>query len=213
MSSGTGAGARALGVPGRVAGKTGTTNDGRDAWFVGYSSNLLALVWVGFDDGTPHGLSGADAALPIWSDFMRQALTVYPAAAFETPPGVTIVNIDPTNGKRAGSYCPLVRPEAFLAGTEPEPCTEHGFLDQIQGFWKRLWSGGEPTSPQSADSAPAPEPTNMQDSDRKTTQRQIPDSDWAKAAAPPRTSAPSSVARTLQPSGDWAPPTATSSHN
>src|SRR6266566_6527757 len=70
INSGTGASARALGVAGAVAGTTGTTNDGRDAWFVGYSSNLLALVWVGFDDGAPAGLSGAEGALPIWSEFM-----------------------------------------------------------------------------------------------------------------------------------------------
>ncbi|HET7296671.1 MAG TPA: PBP1A family penicillin-binding protein, partial [Gemmatimonadales bacterium] len=82
MRTGTGARAAALGVPETVAGKTGTTNEGRDAWFVGYSSNLLALVWVGFDDGRPHGLSGAEAALPIWSDFMKQALGAYPAAPF-----------------------------------------------------------------------------------------------------------------------------------
>jgi membrane carboxypeptidase/penicillin-binding protein len=61
-------------VPGEtVAGKTGTTNDGRDAWFVGYTPTLLAIVWVGFDSGEPHGLSGAEAALPIWVEFMRVA--------------------------------------------------------------------------------------------------------------------------------------------
>src|SRR6202022_4572371 len=89
INSATGASARTLGVPGAVAGKTGTTNDGRDAWFVGYSSNLLALVWVGFDDGALAGLSGAEGALPIWSEFMRQALDIYPGGAFTAPPGVT----------------------------------------------------------------------------------------------------------------------------
>src|SRR5262249_40620941 len=75
---GTAVSARARGVPGDIAGKTGTTNEGRDAWFVGYSSRLLAVVWVGFDDGRAHGLTGAQAALPIWADFMRQALGAHP---------------------------------------------------------------------------------------------------------------------------------------
>ena len=81
VRSGTGASVRTLDVSGDVAGKTGTTNEGRDAWFVGYSSRLVAVVWVGFDDGQAHGVSGAQAALPIWADFMRQALTAYPEAA------------------------------------------------------------------------------------------------------------------------------------
>ena len=90
INAGTAASARAAGVPGAVAGKTGTTNEGRDAWFVGYSPNLLALVWVGFDDGTPAGLSGSEGALPIWSEFMRQALDIYPGGAFSEPAGITL---------------------------------------------------------------------------------------------------------------------------
>jgi penicillin-binding protein 1B len=82
IRTGTAASVSALGASGEIAGKTGTSNDGRDAWFVGYSSRLLAIVWVGFDDGQAHGLSGAQAALPIWADFMRQALGAYPAPAF-----------------------------------------------------------------------------------------------------------------------------------
>src|SRR4029434_6222827 len=72
MNAGTGAAARSLGVPGAVAGKTGTTNEGRDAWFVGYSRNLLALVWIGFDDGTPGGLTRAGSAPPILSEGIRE---------------------------------------------------------------------------------------------------------------------------------------------
>jgi len=140
VNSGTGASARALGVSGAVAGKTGTTNDGRDAWFVGYSSNVLALVWVGFDDGTPAGLSGAEGALPIWSEFMRQALDVYPASAFPEPPGITYVKIDATNGRKATAYCPVVVTEVFLNGTEPPPCEEHGGVsEQIGRWWDRVW--------------------------------------------------------------------------
>jgi penicillin-binding protein 1B len=140
INAGTGAAARAMGVPGAVAGKTGTTNDGRDAWFVGYSSNLLALVWVGFDDGAPAGLSGAEGALPIWSEFMRQALDVYPGGAFPEPAGVTYAKIDAGNGRRATAYCPVVVTEVFLAGTEPPPCEEHGGVtEQIGRWWDRVW--------------------------------------------------------------------------
>jgi penicillin-binding protein 1B len=140
INSGTGAAARALGVPGEVAGKTGTTNDGRDAWFVGYASNLLALVWVGFDDAVPTGLSGAEGALPIWSEFMRQALDVYPGGAFPEPPGITHVKIDATNGRQATAFCPVVVSEVFLAGTEPPPCEEHGGVtDQIGRWWDKVW--------------------------------------------------------------------------
>ena len=137
--SGTAAAARALGVSGDVAGKTGTTNEGRDAWFVGYSSRLLAVVWVGFDDGRAHGLSGAQAALPIWADFMRQALGAYPSPAFTVPDGIAFADVDTTNGKLAGSSCPLVVRETFLAGTLPERCQEHlGLADRFLDWTRRL---------------------------------------------------------------------------
>jgi membrane carboxypeptidase/penicillin-binding protein len=140
INAGTGASARAAGVPGAVAGKTGTTNDGRDAWFVGYSSNLLALVWVGFDDGAAAGLSGAEGALPIWSEFMRQALEIYPGAGFPEPSGITRVKVDVTTGRRATVFCPLVASEVFLAGTEPPPCEEHGgVVEQIERWWDKVW--------------------------------------------------------------------------
>ena len=123
-----------------VAGKTGTTNDFKDAWFVGYSAHLVAGVWVGFDDGTPAGLSGAEGALPIWSDFMRQALDVYPGGGFREPAGITHAKIDATNGRRAGAFCPVVVSEVFLAGTEPPPCEEHGGVtEQIGRWWDRVW--------------------------------------------------------------------------
>jgi penicillin-binding protein 1B len=145
INVGTAASARAAGVPGAVAGKTGTTNEGRDAWFVGYSPNLLALVWVGFDDGTPAGLSGAEGALPIWSDFMRQALDIYPGGAFSEPAGVTHAKVDVTTGRRATAFCPLVATEVFLAGTEPPACEEHGgsITEQVERWWDKVrgWFG------------------------------------------------------------------------
>ena len=139
INTGTAASARAAGVPGAVAGKTGTTNEGRDAWFVGYSPNLLALVWVGFDDGTPAGLSGSEGALPIWSEFMRQALDIYPGGAFPEPAGIAHAKVDVTTGRRATAFCPLVTTEVFLAGTEPSPCEEHGGIpEQIERWWEKF---------------------------------------------------------------------------
>jgi penicillin-binding protein 1B len=139
VDSGTAASARALGLTAQVAGKTGTTNEARDAWFVGYTPTLLALVWVGFDNGEAHGLSGAEAAVPIWTDFMKQALEAYPSLPFAIPDGVTEANIDATNGKLANRFCPIVVREVFLAGTEPEMCTEHGGItDQVGDWWRRF---------------------------------------------------------------------------
>lgn len=139
IRSGTAAAAQGLAPNGEVAGKTGTTNDGRDAWFVGYSPRLVVAVWVGFDESEAHGLSGAAAALPIWTSFMKQALDAYPAKAFPIPEGITTAKIDASNGKLAGDSCPVVVQETFLTGTEPEPCTEHtGITYRIDTLWQRL---------------------------------------------------------------------------
>jgi penicillin-binding protein 1B len=139
VTTGTGSAVRASGLPDVVAGKTGTTNDGRDAWFVGYSSRLLALVWVGFDSGEPHGMSGAKAALPVWIDFMKQAIDAYPQADFEVPAGISFSDIDATNGKRAARACPVIVREAFITGTEPPLCDQHrGVIDHVVDGWNRL---------------------------------------------------------------------------
>jgi penicillin-binding protein 1B len=139
IKSGSGAAARALGVPGAIAGKTGTTNDGRDAWFVGYAPGLLAAVWVGFDSNESHGLSGAQAALPIWAEFMRPALEAYAPQGFTVPSGVLFSDIDLDNGKLANRFCRRIGKEVFVAGTEPEPCQEHGGLgDRVQDWWHRF---------------------------------------------------------------------------
>src|SRR5499426_262129 len=139
VTSGTASAVRASGLPDVVAGKTGTTNDGRDAWFVGYSPRLLALVWVGFDGGDPHGMSGARAALPIWIDFMKQAMDAYPQPDFEVPQGISFADIDATNGKRAARACPVIVREAFLTGTEPPLCDVHrGVIDHVVDGWNRL---------------------------------------------------------------------------
>ena len=140
IDRGTGASARALGVEGPVAGKTGTTNEGRDTWFVGYTPRLVAVVWVGFDQRDVLRLSGAQAALPIWADFMRTALGVVPATVPEPPPSITFREVDAANGKLATTWCPVVIREAFLASTEPrEFCPDHGPAATVRSFFRRLF--------------------------------------------------------------------------
>jgi penicillin-binding protein 1B len=127
LNEGTGAGARAAGFTLDAAGKSGTTNDLRDAWFVGFTPELLTVVWVGLDDNMPLGLSGTQAALPIWTSFMMRALAGRPNLAFDTPDGLVFADIDRDTGKLATPGCPRTFNEAFIAGTEPtELCPLHG---------------------------------------------------------------------------------------
>jgi membrane carboxypeptidase/penicillin-binding protein len=90
IERGTGSAARALGVRGPIAGKTGTTDDYHDAWFVGFSTSVVVGVWVGFDQPAPIGRDayGARVALPIWADFMKRIARQLPAGDFAVPPGV-----------------------------------------------------------------------------------------------------------------------------
>ena len=128
INEGTAASARGLGFNRDAAGKTGTTNDLRDAWFVGFTPELLAVVWVGFDDNQPVGLSGSQAAVPIWTRFMMAALSGRPNRNFTPPSGVVFVTIDRDTGKLAQPGCPRISSEAFIAGTEPaEACELHRF--------------------------------------------------------------------------------------
>ncbi|HEX4646007.1 MAG TPA: penicillin-binding transpeptidase domain-containing protein, partial [Verrucomicrobiae bacterium] len=127
IDHGTGATVRARGFVAPAAGKTGTSRDG---WFAGYTSNLLAIVWVGFDDNRDLGLSGANAPAPIWADFMKRAVAL-PAyrdvKPFDMPEGVTKVTIDPESLALATPECPVTREEVYIHGTEPtEFCPLHG---------------------------------------------------------------------------------------
>ncbi|HTT76482.1 MAG TPA: PBP1A family penicillin-binding protein [Candidatus Binataceae bacterium] len=124
---GTAASAVRLGLDFPAAGKTGTTDDYRDAWFLGYTRHLVCGVWVGFDEPNSIGLTGAAAALPAWVDFMK-ASELHPDAGFGPPPaGVTMVTIDPASGGIATSACPRVQRLPFLDGTEPtQICPLHG---------------------------------------------------------------------------------------
>jgi penicillin-binding protein 1B len=128
LNEGTGAGARARGFALDAAGKSGTTNDLRDAWFVGFTPELLTVVWVGLDDNQPLGLSGTQAALPIWTSFMARALAGHADLGFEVPEGITFAEIDRDTGYLATPGCPRVFREAFLAGTEPlQLCMLHSY--------------------------------------------------------------------------------------
>jgi penicillin-binding protein 1A len=118
VEEGTAAQVRELNRP--AAGKTGTTNEYRDAWFDGYTPTLLASAWVGFDDHSSlgPGESGAKAALPVWLRFMKAAVEGSATSDFEVPPGVVLVRVDPSTGLLAGPHLPG-RQEAFLEGTAP----------------------------------------------------------------------------------------------
>ncbi len=127
LRSGTGANARTRGFGLPAAGKTGTSHD---AWFAGFTSKLLCIVWVGFDDNQELPLEGAKAALPIWTEFMKRAhrYREYRGVQEFTPPdGIAVVDIDPLTGLLATASCPNPRPEVFFAGTQPvELCRLHG---------------------------------------------------------------------------------------
>ncbi len=147
IDHGTGATVRARGFTAPAAGKTGTSRDG---WFAGYTSNLLAIVWVGFDDNRDLGLSGANAPAPIWADFMKRAVTL-PAyrdvKPFDMPEGVTKVTIDPESLMLATPECPVTREEVYIHGTEPtEFCPLHGghmANDSPPGSWLSHVFGGD----------------------------------------------------------------------
>ncbi len=156
VQDGTGKRARALGRP--IAGKTGTSNQAKDAWFVGYSTDVACAVWTGFDDPTPLGAgeAGASAALPAFVDFMREAHKKRPAADFPVPAGVSRVAIDPETGLRAYAGQENALSEVFLAGTEP---TETAAPDAGVDLASDAGAPGDgdasaPTKP--AEDAPAP---------------------------------------------------------
>lgn len=137
LRSGTGAGVRSRGFKLPAAGKTGTSRDG---WFAGFTSKLICVVWVGFDDGTDLKLEGAKAALPIWTEFMKRAHDIVEyrnPVPFAPPAGVTLV-----------SACGTGAPEAFVSGTEPaSPCGRETLAAS--------WDETDPASSQPAATATA----------------------------------------------------------
>lgn len=131
LEEGTARKARAVGFTLPAAGKTGSTTD---AWFVGYTPDLLCLVWVGTDQAPHLNLSGSAAALPIWIDFMKRALSLgkLSGKGFRIPTGVRGLLIDPASGLKANRGCPKKRIEYYLPGAEPSgECRTHGFQQSV----------------------------------------------------------------------------------
>ena len=150
MRSGTGAGARSRGFGLPAAGKTGTSHD---AWFAGFTTKLLCVVWVGFDDNQELPLEGAKAALPIWTEFMKRAHRYREyrgVREFDAPDGIVTVDVDPSSGMLATSSCPAARAEVFVAGTQPaDLCRLHGGYGRTQ---IAAWDVEQPDRPAVASS-------------------------------------------------------------
>jgi membrane peptidoglycan carboxypeptidase len=146
MREGTGRASARWGVSEVTAGKSGTSDGLRDAWFVGYTPDLVVGVWVGLDDGSPLGLTGSEAALPIWAATMAAAVRQRPPRPFAAPPGVVFVTVDRDTGRPASTWCNHGRTvdEAFRAGTEPSGgCPDavlakaaHGVLGWLRGLFR-----------------------------------------------------------------------------
>jgi penicillin-binding protein 1B len=188
INRGTGASVRARGFTGPAAGKTGTSRDG---WFAGYTSNLLCIVWVGFDDNRDLGVSGAAAAAPIWTEFMKRA-SALPAYGnlqeFSVPEGLTALDVDPETLQLATPACPVTRREVFIQGSEPtEFCERHGGVMLTQtppvSWLSRLFGGDDDAKP--AEELPAAE-----------TPMPTPVAQPQPAVAPP---APAAAAQPRQP--------------
>lgn len=146
VDRGTGATVRSAGFYLPAAGKTGTTNDGKDAWFIGMTPDLVAGVWIGFDQPEPilPGASGGSLAAPAWADFMIHAYESRPAPSGWTPPATLVrVHVDTVSGHIATGRCPAedVRLEYFLPGTEPlDYCPLHP-ESGVERLLDRLWRG------------------------------------------------------------------------
>ena len=169
VNRGTAAPIRARGFKFNVAGKTGTSRDG---WFAGYTPDLVCVVWVGFDDGSQLGLTGAASALPIWADFMSSALTTHPEwqGDWTMPEGIQQIDIDPATGDIAKADATSKRPEFFINGTSPG--TENGaandeFAQDGAGDDPDQNSQTEPASLPPLES-PKPKPTPKLDSRTKS---------------------------------------------
>ena len=151
---GTAGRARSLGFQHEYAAKTGTTNNYRDAWIIGYSPRILSLVWIGFDDGHSVRLAGGDACLPIWAKHMNRIDGLIADVDWKRPEDVTQREIDPQSGLLATPYCPTSRTESYVAGTEPESvCSLHAGSGDPSPFWNEspIFDEQQPTErPQDA---------------------------------------------------------------
>lgn len=129
VDRGTARAVRTAGIRGPVAGKTGTSNDSKDAWFVGFTPDLVAVAWVGFDEPRDMKLPAAQLAVPIWVRFLADATGGVVSGSFAPPSDVHRVEIDPVSGAVALAGCPRRESEYFLEGTEPRAtCPEGGWF-------------------------------------------------------------------------------------
>jgi penicillin-binding protein 1B len=163
---GTAGRARSLGFEDDFAGKTGTTNNYRDAWFIGYSPRILTLVWVGYDDNRSLRLAGGDACVPIWTAHMNRIDGLVADVDWRRPEDVVEREIDPRSGMLATPYCPQTRSEVFVTGTEPASvCSYHAGSGEPSPYWPQ-----EPGAvAQEQPPVPAPEeaPVNAEAERRK----------------------------------------------
>ena len=147
VSSGTGAGVRSRGFVYPAAGKTGTSHDG---WFAGYTSKLICVVWVGFDDNEELKLEGSQSALPIWTEFMKRAHTrrsYRGAGPFPMPDGVVAVPVDPANGLLASAGATNAKNEVFVTGTQPTGVSGGGSGTQVASWDAPADTGGAAAAP------------------------------------------------------------------
>jgi len=144
IERGTGRIAKALGIRFPASGKTGTTNDNRDSWFVGFTPDIVCAVWIGYDSEADTKLTGARGALRIWSRFMRSVYPEAEPAVLGPPDGVELVEIDPASGFLATSECTRKFKEAYLAGTAPkDTCPIHPANPVANTFRKGFKSLGD----------------------------------------------------------------------
>ena len=133
VDQGTGRAARGAVKGTAIAGKTGTSRDG---WFVGYTPNLVCVVWIGFDDNSQLGLTGAAAALPAWTDFVKGAVALRPelgGRTFECPEGIKFVEIDAESGLISTLTCPNRQLIAITDRLAPNfECYKHGNLPESE---------------------------------------------------------------------------------
>ena len=135
---GTAAGVRATGIEGSIAAKTGTSDEERDLWFVGYTPELVAVVWIGFDEPRSVGFASSRGALPIWRRFVGELTGGEIHGQFPRPASVRTVDIDPVSGARAVWGCPERRRELFLEGTVPtEVCPSGALAGSGEGSFER----------------------------------------------------------------------------
>jgi penicillin-binding protein 1B len=151
LNKGTGATVRARGFTLPAAGKTGTSRDG---WFAGFTSNLVTVIWVGFDDNRDLGFTGGVAVAPVWAEFMKKATTLpgyRNVKDFDAPDGIQSVVIDPESAELATPNCPTTKEEVYVSGSAPTQYCEihgsHGIISSAGSLLSHIFGGGSPKEP------------------------------------------------------------------